>query len=300
MKTAALIMSFALVACGSSTKSPAGSEPDASARHDASVTPEAGTVIQDCFAGGTCPAGSTCLFEIGTCQDSGKCIEDPAPGTPICKAIQSLCGCNGYPATTGCGYPSGYATGPTTGGAGNACGDAGSPTPEAGAPACPATMPSAGSTCAVTFQCEYGSDPDVDCDTVMACATGHWAFSSMPSTTACSTTSSASCPATFADLGADKCTSASESCFYPEARCACSSQCGPVGQIGPDGGPELSWCCPDAPEEGPQCPSPRPRLGTPCAAATGIQCDYGGCSGNVTLECTGGVWVEATMVGCPG
>ena len=81
-------------------------------------------------------------------------------------------------------------------------------------------------------------------------------------------------------------------CDYPEARCSCATQCGLEGR------PEAFWCCPDAPSGTTGCPSPRPRLGSPCTGE-GTICDYGGCGGNVTLACKGSTW-QPTTIGCPG
>ena len=72
----------------------------------------------------------------------------------------------------------------------------------------------------------------------------------------------------------------------------CATHCGMMGR------PEAFWCCPDAPSGTSGCPSPRPRLGSACTSE-GTLCDYGGCSGNVTLQCTGGTW-QPTTIGCPG
>lgn len=77
--------------------------------------PEAGTPVGPCAANGDCPSGSSCYFLIGSCSAKGECIEDPAPGTGTCKSIETLCGCDGTSVTTGCGYPSGYASGPSAG-----------------------------------------------------------------------------------------------------------------------------------------------------------------------------------------
>ena len=293
---------LALACCGSTHSSGPTGQPDAASHHDAAshddaAAPEAGAIVGACGAGVACPSGSTCFFPIGSCAAKGACIENPSPGTPECKALESLCGCDGTPVTAGCGFPEGYASGPTTGGAGMSCSgaDAGHAN-DGGATACPAAQPTPGATCYVAFDCEYGSDPDVDCDTVVSCIGGHWTVTTTPATTGCGTTNPPACPATYATLGTS-CVSG-ESCSYPEARCDCSSQCGMAGHIGPDGGPEAEWCCPDAPESGGQCPSPRPRLGTECST-TAQECDYGGCSGNVTLQCTDGVWVRDTEFGCP-
>jgi hypothetical protein len=149
------------------------------------------------------------------------------------------------------------------------------------------------SSCSGDVECEYGSDPDVACDAVATCMSGAWSVKPAPSP-ACSTTSTPGCPSTYAALSQETtCSSVGASCFYPEARCGCSTHCEMFGRDMP------FWCCPDAPP-GAGCPSPRPRLGSPCALMDGGVCDYGGCSGNVMLICTGGVWQEDTMFGCPG
>jgi hypothetical protein len=82
--------------------------------------PEAGTNLGPCGTGRACAAGASCYFPIGSCAAKGACIVDPAG--PTCKLIESFCGC-GEMVTTGCGYPDGYASGPTTGA--SICSDAG-------------------------------------------------------------------------------------------------------------------------------------------------------------------------------
>lgn len=77
----------------------------------------------------SCPTGSSCYFAIGTCSTTGKCFENPAPGTPVCKVIVDLCGCDGQIVTSGCAYPTGYASAPTLGA--HLCSDGGA---EAGKP----------------------------------------------------------------------------------------------------------------------------------------------------------------------
>jgi hypothetical protein len=93
-------------------------EPDAGtdARAEASTLPEAGSPLGPCGDGGVCPSGSSCFFAIGSCPQTGECIENPPPGTPMCGAIEALCGCDGTNVTSGCGFPDGYASGPTAGG----------------------------------------------------------------------------------------------------------------------------------------------------------------------------------------
>jgi hypothetical protein len=87
--------------------------------------PEAGTDVGECQADGACPSGASCFFPIGNCGSKGQCIENPSPGTPECGAIEILCGCNGSNVTSGCGFPDGFASGPTTGN-----GSCGAPPPE--------------------------------------------------------------------------------------------------------------------------------------------------------------------------
>lgn len=82
---------------------------------DAGPPEDSGTDRGPCDSTGGCPSGSSCFFPIGSCDATGECIENPPPGAPECGAIEVLCGCNGKEATSGCGYPTGYASAPTTG-----------------------------------------------------------------------------------------------------------------------------------------------------------------------------------------
>ncbi len=288
---------------GGGSKDGSGSK-DGAAKHDSGPAP--GTVVGDCSPTGGCPAGSACYFPIGSCSAKAECVENPAPGTPGCGAEEELCGCDGSMVISGCGFPSGFASGPTTG-ASFCSGDAGKAAPDGGhkpdsggpATACPASPPAVGAPCDLTYECEYGTDPDVDCDTVYSCAADDagkaahtWFVSTKPLATGCSTTNAAACPASYADLGAT-CSSSGLTCTYPQARCSCSLACGM------EEGENLAWCCPDAPE-GDGCPSPRPRLGTACTGASD-DCDYGMCSGNVGESCgDAGVWAPVVQFGCPG
>ena len=65
-----------------------------------------------CSSRGDCGDEQVCVYKIGNCSAQGECQDIPKPG---CFSIAELCGCNGSIVTTGCGYPYGYATGPTTG-----------------------------------------------------------------------------------------------------------------------------------------------------------------------------------------
>jgi hypothetical protein len=87
--------------------------------------------------------------------------------------------------------------------------------------------------------------------------------------------------------------SGSMECAYPQGRCACTIDFGPV--LLEDAG--ASWVCTD-PETG--CPEPRPQLGTACANE-GQTCDYGTCSlpGGVQVACTNGTWA-LSPAGCAG
>jgi hypothetical protein len=113
-----------LARCGNGEPPPLESGDDGSSGGDdpagdddgghAIVLFEAGTNLGACGSDQSCPAGASCFFKIGSCAATGQCIAD---GTgPECKAIRVLCGCtDASTVATGCGYPSGYASGPTTG-----------------------------------------------------------------------------------------------------------------------------------------------------------------------------------------
>lgn len=70
-----------------------------------------GTVLGDCGPNESCPAGSSCYYPIGNCDAKPECVVNPAAGTPECGAEELLCGC-GVQATSGCGFPQGFASGP--------------------------------------------------------------------------------------------------------------------------------------------------------------------------------------------
>jgi len=165
---------------------------------------------------------------------------------------------------------------------------------------CPTAQPSAGSACeSPTLSCEYGSDPAISCDTVMTCEGTAWKQTQAPATSGCSKTNSAACPATFAAATGPMGQScgAPVSCYYTEARCSCQQVC--LGACGApiDVGPApLTWVCDIPTTTG--CPIPRPRLGTSCTVDP-LVCDYGGCEGNLTMQCQAGTWL-AIGSECPG
>jgi hypothetical protein len=76
---------------------------------------------QVCHTNADCTGGAQCFFAIGSCAASGVCQVWPAPGTAECNSVERVCGCDGTQVTTGCDAPTGYATGPTTGGQGDLC-----------------------------------------------------------------------------------------------------------------------------------------------------------------------------------
>jgi hypothetical protein len=155
---------------------------------------------------------------------------------------------------------------------------------------CPVSPPTAGLPCSVNaLECEYGSDPSAACNTLFTCESPVWKLDHGPATTGCNTTNSATCPMTFADvpIGMSCAGSIGLSCDYAQARCDC-------GVSPPLATPQ--WNC-DTPDET-GCPLPRPRIGSACSM-DGQSCDYGYCSGGVTLLCSAGTWVTGGGV-CPG
>jgi hypothetical protein len=93
-----------------------------------------GCGAKSCSQTTDCDNGQACLFEMGSCSAQGQCKTFPDNGGSGCSsasgcgALQELCGCNDDIVTTGCGYPQGWASGPST--SGLACfggGDSGAP-----------------------------------------------------------------------------------------------------------------------------------------------------------------------------
>jgi hypothetical protein len=84
-------------------------------------------------------------------------------------------------------------------------------------------------------------------------------------------------------------------CDYPQGRCACTVQAGGPALL--DASAVSIWICQDP--SAPGCPTPRPRLGSPCSQ-DGLTCDYGACDipGGIGETCNGGIWIQAG-VACP-
>jgi hypothetical protein len=161
---------------------------------------------------------------------------------------------------------------------------------DAGTDSCPTSRPPTGRPCGTSLTCEYGSDPEVSCDTLLGCLDGGWSITSEPEEAGCGRTNSASCPATFSAITeGTPCSAYGTECYFPEARCWCDTGLG---------GMPLAWDCDIAttqtdsgffiPDGG--CPEPRPRLGTPCSASdVGLSCEYG--NSCWALRCPSGAWV---------
>jgi hypothetical protein len=164
----------------------------------------------------------------------------------------------------------------------------GSDTGGGGGP-CPSTEPTAGHACSPTdLECQYGDNPNLNCDQLFRCEPEGWVKiagggscppeSDCPASYPGGTTMKATCDESELDL----------TCSYAQGTCICSD-----GSLPMPGGP--SWQCFPATSK---CPSPRPKIGSPCSD-NGTTCDYGACEGGVELQCTGGIW-QVVETPCPG
>jgi len=97
----------------------------------------------------------------------------------------------------------------------------------AGIPVCPSAATAFGAPCALPFgtHCEYGDDPEPNCNTVAWCdPTNGWEVQSPIAGSACPTVLPATCPSTFAAAqsgGAAACSGTVSQCIYPEGNCDC-------------------------------------------------------------------------------
>lgn len=152
---------------------------------------------------------------------------------------------------------------------------------------CPKNQPTQGAACSLaTLQCEYGSDPRVSCNVVATCNSSHqWMV--VATDLFCSTDGGAACPAKQADVPVGQsCSPLNLLCEYPDGLCGCTRIAHQYDR----------WVC-DKPN--PQCPYPRPRLGTACTQDQ-QSCDYGSCTalGGIVEKCVGGTWHQENF-GCP-
>jgi hypothetical protein len=159
--------------------------------------------------------------------------------------------------------------------------------PDSGPTFCPAKPPTKGGKCSPDgIECEYGSNPNADCNELFDCTGSGWTNATPK--LACAPQSD--CPASYASITGHKTCPASEldlTCAYPLGTCICSD-----GELPVSGGP--FWNCVPATAT---CPSPRPKLGSACTE-DGTTCDYGACEGGTAIECKAGYWQMAEF-GCP-
>jgi hypothetical protein len=163
---------------------------------------------------------------------------------------------------------------------------------------CPAAAPQLGSACSLPEQeCEYGSSWWLGCNLIVRCAQGVW--QKAPAEQACEQQDAGgACPATWdeaSDLDAGIGLCPAPGCQYAEGYCECLLACGGGGAIPR---PQLAghWYCAAAT---PQCPSPRPDLGTSCGDSD-ASCQYGTpCGCGEQLFCIDGVWQGFSLPPCP-
>jgi hypothetical protein len=186
-----------------------------------------------------------------------------------------LLGCGGSTFVAGDGGPGGGDGGPPS--------DSGTVGDGASGAMCPATAPSTGTACPATgLECEYGTNVDPACDTLVQCAMGVW--TSPPGHCPVGM-----CPDAFGSMA--DCTSQGLLCAYPQGTCACGFGFGPP-MLRDSSGP--FWSCIGASAG---CPTKRPDIGAACSM-DGQTCDYAACAGGVALQCTGGIWKRAFFP-CP-
>jgi hypothetical protein len=197
-------------------------------------------------------------------------------------------GGNGGGSSSGGGSGGGSSGGTSSSGGGNGSSSGG------GSASCPSTAPANFSACSGTLTCEYGTDPNIQCDTLAVCENGRWTTTSPPANPLCPTSAPGAngCPSSYTAVPIGKGCSGEIECAYPEGRCSCTVALAGPAQI--DAG--ARWEC-EAPQTG--CPEPRPRAGTACSAA-GKECDYGGCTlpGGTNMVCTNGTWTPGPTA-CP-
>ena len=175
---------------------------------------------------------------------------------------------------------------------------AAAPTPKDVVTACPHNPAVEAAECdAVGATCEYGSSPDMHCNTTLSCGPdGNFGMSwiARPSALcpsyACPHGPSAPiegtpCSLPANDAGATTSDADELVCAMTDGICACSTGTDPA-----HGHPRV-WVCskPTA-----TCPSTRPLAGQSCGEAR--TCDYGSCSfkRGMRMECKAGIWISAS------
>src|SRR5580658_370205 len=239
-------------------------------------------------ASGTATSGTGSSGSSSTGGDSGSVEGSGASGS-------SGTGQSGAPSGASSGASTGSSSGSSSGaGSGSSSGGSGASSGSVSGPPgpCPTGEPPAGLLCAPDgLECEYGSNPDLACNSLAECEKSVWSYLNG---------TGANCPINSCPLTYDRitegghCEPAGSSCGYPAGTCSCGSEGLIISSL--DGsvvGP--TWHCVAAT---PACPSPRPRLGTTCPT-DGQFCDYGACAGGIAIQCTAGTWQEA-FTACPG
>ncbi len=249
---------------------------------DGGATGSSGTESSGTATSGTGNSGSS-----GTGEGSGSVESSGASGSSGTVQSGAPSGSSSGGSTgSSSGSSSGARSGSSSGGSGASSGSvSGPPGP------CPTGEPPVGLLCSPNgLECEYGSNPDLACNSLFECEKSVW-------TNANGT--GANCPINSCPLTYDRitpgghCDPAGSSCGYPAGTCSCGSEGPPM--ISLDGSfAGATWHCTAATAA---CPSPRPRLGTTCPT-DGQFCDYGACAGGIATQCTAGTWQE-TYTACP-
>jgi hypothetical protein len=190
-------------------------------------------------------------------------------------------------------------SGGSSGTSGGSSGTSGGSSGTSGGHACPASTPAEGASCSPEqLSCEYGSDPDFECNVVAECVGGRWQLRiPPPNAQVCPSPGlRKDCPPSFAQAGqGGSCAPPGFECDYPQGRCDCTLGFGGPVQLDAGSG---HWFC-EAPPKG--CPQPRPRLGSACSTSPSLVCDYGACflPGGLAMQCQSGIWTQ-TLTACPG
>jgi hypothetical protein len=161
--------------------------------------------------------------------------------------------------------------------------------PDVLSPFCPSSPPVAGTSCSEPQSyCEYGTDPNPDCNTLWFCDEG--AAWQDETTSGICAPPDAACPGFSVDTN-DACPVDGQTCAYPEGTCVCTTDPGGLPEVG---GP--IWACVPTTAG---CPVTRPTLGTSCDVSDELDCDYGQCIGGAGESCVNGAWNMA-LVACAG
>ena len=164
--------------------------------------------------------------------------------------------------------------------------------------ACPNQAPTQGGACASKgLECEYGSDPNVACDTIARCDPTGWTVTP-PSTAGCPTPPlGPTCPPTFASVKEGASCTTPTACGYQQGTCSCEVYCGPQYPLGHpcEAGTPTTWHC-EGGGGSTGCPDARPRIGSTCTTDK-LSCSYGDCN-SIGVVCQSGTW-HSQHLGCP-